>query len=407
MRVDARRTDGRDGRDRRANDSVISFGSNRLKNVSLFERAALSGFTRLDVIDMDTIDVTNLNRQFLFRNEDVGASKAETAARRVRERVRGCSVTPHHGRIEDKEDDWYRQFDIIALGLDSLEARAYINAVCCGFLEYDEEGNVDPSTIKPLVDGGTEGFKGHARVIVPGMTPCFNCTLWLFPPQTTFPLCTLAETPRNAAHCIEYARLIQWPVERFGETFDPDVAEHMMWVYNKALKRAETFGILGVTYAHTQGVTKNIIPAIPSTNAIIAAACVIETLKMATMCAKGMNNYMMYVGTDGVYSHTVEYERDPSCVVCSPGIAHSVSVDATLEDFMASLVSAHPDSLGEPSVSFGGKNLYLRGVLESEFKENLTERMSSLMGNRTGGLIIVNDKKLKKSSMRVRLSLSE
>jgi ubiquitin-activating enzyme E1 C len=287
-----------------------------------------------------------------------------------------------------------------------LEARAYINAVCCGFLEYDEEGNVDPSTIKPLVDGGTEGFKGHARVIVPGMTPCFNCTMWLFPPQTTFPLCTLAETPRNAAHCIEYARLIQWPAERFGETFDPDVAEHMMWVYTKALKRAETFGILGVTYAHTQGVTKNIIPAIPSTNAIIAAACVIETLKMATMCAKGMNNYMMYVGTDGVYSHTVEYERDPSCVVCSPGIAHSMSVDATLEDFMASLVLAHPDSLAKPSVSFGGKNLYLRGVLESEFKENLTERMSSLMGNRTDGLIIVNDKKRKKS-MRVRLSLKE
>ena len=138
-------------------------------------------------------------------------------------------------------------------------------------------------------------LQGHARVILPGFTPCFQCTMWLFPPQTKFPLCTLAETPRTAAHCIEYAHLIAWGSERAGESFDADNPEHMKWVYDTALLRAEQFGIVGVTLSHTQGVVKNIIPAIPSTNAIVAAACALEVLKMATMCVTGMSNYMMCV----------------------------------------------------------------------------------------------------------------
>ena len=93
-------------------------------------------------------------------------------------------------------------------------------------------------------------------------------------------------------------------------------------------------------------------------------------------------------------------------MMCSPGIAHQMSLNATLEDFMTSIVAAHADALSAPSVSFGDKNLYIRGILEAEFADNLTRRMYDLMDERTEGLLIINDKKLKRTAMRVRLSLS-
>lgn len=59
------------------------------------------------------------------------------------------------------------------------------------------------------------------------------------------------------------------------------------------LRAVSIHGMQGVTYQLTQGVVKNIIPAIPSTNAIVAASCTLEALKMVTMCSTQMQNYMM------------------------------------------------------------------------------------------------------------------
>lgn len=64
----------------------------------------------------------------------MGKPKAEVAAKRVMQRVTGVNIIPHFCRIEDKELDFYSNFSIIALGLDSIEARSYINSVACSFL---------------------------------------------------------------------------------------------------------------------------------------------------------------------------------------------------------------------------------------------------------------------------------
>lgn len=127
--------------------------------------------------------MTNLNRQFLFRKSDVGSSKAETAAKFINSRIPGANVTPHFCKIQDKDADFFQSFHIIVLGLDSLEARRWINDMICSFVQYEEDGSPTPGTNLPMVDGGTEGLAGHVNVIYPGITPCFECILPLFPPQ--------------------------------------------------------------------------------------------------------------------------------------------------------------------------------------------------------------------------------
>ena len=315
---------------------------------------AMSGVRNIDVIDLDSIDVTNLNRQFLFRQKDVGSSKAKTAASFINERCPWMNVTAHHGLIQDKDPEFYKSFNVIISGLDNVEARRWLNATVVGLVEFDD-GDMDPSTIIPIIDGGTEAFSGQARLILPRLTSCFECTLDSFPPQTSFPLCTIAETPRRPEHCIAYASILQWPKEFPDKKLDKDSPDDMQWVYQQAKARAEKYNIKGVTYMKTMGVVKNIIPAVASTNAIIAAACVNEAIKYLTFCSQNLNSYMMYMGAEGIHSHTFAYEQKEDCPVCTSTVQKMPHM--TMESTLAELIQHLKDGnlrLSAPSLVSGG-----------------------------------------------------
>lgn len=81
----------------------------------------------IEVIDMDTIDLSNLNRQFLFRESDIGKYKAETAANFINKRISGLNVIHHNCKIQEKDINFYRRFHIIICGLDSIIARRWLN----------------------------------------------------------------------------------------------------------------------------------------------------------------------------------------------------------------------------------------------------------------------------------------
>lgn len=352
--------------------------------------------------DMDTIDISNLNRQFLFRMKDVGRAKAAVAAEFIMKRVPGVQVTAHVGRIQDKDESFYKTFNIIISGLDNIEARRWLNSVVVNLVQYDDEGDMDVSTVIPLLDGGTEGFKGQGRVILPKITACFECTLESFPPQQSFPMCTIAETPRMPEHCIAYAYILLWDRHFPGKKLDKDSPEDMQWVYEKALERALSFGIEGVTYFKTLGVVKNIIPAVASTNAVIAAVCVNEALKLLTFCGQTVNNYYMYMGALGLYSPTFTYERkDDCCVCCDQATTRTMTVSAqsTLADLIARLQLEPSLQLKKPSIVGESTTLYMvrPPSLELALRGNLSKPLGDLL--QSGEVITVTDPMLSDVSL--------
>ena len=116
------------------------------------------------MIDLDTIDVTNLNRQFLFRKEHISRSKAEIACEAVRKFNPNVNVKFSHDSVMNSKYDrkFFEQFDLILNALDNLAARNHVNRMCL-------------AAGVPLIESGTSGYLGQVQVIQKGVSECYEC----------------------------------------------------------------------------------------------------------------------------------------------------------------------------------------------------------------------------------------
>lgn len=327
-------------------------GCEILKNLALF------GIKNIFVIDLDTIELSNLNRQFLFRQKDIGKFKAEVASDFIKAKFPDVNIKCSNKKIQEFADDFFRQFHVIIGGLDNMDARRWLNEKVHDLVEFDDHGEIKIETVIPYVDGGTEGFRGQSRVINPYTTSCLDCTGQLATNRNVFALCTIAQTPRLPEHCIEYIYIVMWK-ENFNRPVDKDSYEDVNWICQEAQKRAQSYGIEGVNYSLTLGVLKNVIPAIASTNAIIAASTCLETIKLLSGCSKVLNTTFMYMGHEGVYADTSEYASRPDCPVCSVKVKKiPVSSHTSLRDFINNYLKPQYNLI-DPSVYSASKIVYI------------------------------------------------
>ena len=165
----------------------------------LLKLLVINGFKQISIIDMDKIERSNLNRQFLFDHSSIGKYKSEVAVKKIHEYRQDptLKIKAYIGNIKDEDKfgtKFYSNFDLILNGLDNNDARYYINSVCVKL-------NI------PFINSGSEGIYGMVNWHIRGITPCFACKN-IIKDEEVIPICSIRLKPEKLDHCVAWGKVL-------------------------------------------------------------------------------------------------------------------------------------------------------------------------------------------------------
>ncbi len=136
----------------------------------------VAGIGTLQVVDDDVVELSNLNRQILHWEKDIGRGKAESFEKKLSKMNSEVDVTVLHQRIdEDSVADIVNDSDAIVDAMDNFHTRYLLNKVAL-------QKNI------PFFHAGVYGFEGQVTTIIPGQTACLRCIFPEAHPPETFPI---------------------------------------------------------------------------------------------------------------------------------------------------------------------------------------------------------------------------
>ena len=147
---------------------------------------------KVTVTDDDVIEKSNLSRQFLFRDWNIGQAKSTCATNAAKAINGALNVDPLQNRVspdtEDVfDDDFWQGLDVVVNALDNVNARLYVDSRCVYFG-------------KPLLESGTLGTKCNTQMVIPHWTENYGASR--DPPEKEAPACALHNFPHNIDHCL-------------------------------------------------------------------------------------------------------------------------------------------------------------------------------------------------------------
>lgn len=167
---------GLEGQRRLKASRVLLVGTGGLGSPAALYLAA-AGVGTLGLVDFDTVDETNLQRQILFGEPDLGRSKVEAAEDRLRTLSPSVTIERHDTRLEASNVlDLVEAFDVVVDGSDNFPTRYLVNDACA-------------RARKPDVWGAILRFEGQVSVFWNGQGPCYRCLFPEPPPPGLVPSC--------------------------------------------------------------------------------------------------------------------------------------------------------------------------------------------------------------------------
>ncbi|KAI8014407.1 Ubiquitin-activating enzyme E1 2 [Camellia lanceoleosa] len=172
-----------------------ALGCEFLKNLALMG-VSCNSQGKMTITDDDVIEKSNLSRQFLFRDWNIGQAKSTVAASAVSLINPRLHIEALQNRVGPEtenvfDDTFWENLNVVINALDNVNARLYVDQRCLYFQ-------------KPLLESGTLGAKCNTQMVIPHLTENYGASR--DPPEKQAPMCTVHSFPHNIDHCLTWAR---------------------------------------------------------------------------------------------------------------------------------------------------------------------------------------------------------
>ncbi|MEM1711314.1 MAG: ThiF family adenylyltransferase [Nitrososphaerota archaeon] len=276
---------------------------------------ALMGIGKLVLVDNDVVELSNLSRQMLFLDDNLGEPKAIVAADRLRKMNPLVKVEPIFDDVRNLDESIFEEADVLVSCLDNWPVRRWLNSLAVALN-------------KPLVDVAMEGFYANLQIVIPKKTACLECHgEELMPKEMQLAECTLRRRkPEDLVQDLKQAG-IEISLKVAEKLFEHDIKT----VYD--LKYAQESVLMRLddkTLKIVREIREKLRPKLPALQSVAAMISGLASTEIAKILhgdklGEPIKGLLVYDGLSGQFT-IAELERSPDCFVCGDIVEEGLTI---------------------------------------------------------------------------------